>query len=283
MPPLRPAIVAGTVTLSAAGALFALQTPSSAAPNHQVPFACGVKVTAATWNGHNPANSIDFQKAGITGMPVLASAAGTVTVVGNTGGDSYGRWIEIGHGNGNRTRYAHLNSQRVSVGQRVSQGTRIGTAGATGGAQGPHLHYEQRHNGTVVKAVLNGVRVPYFAHTPFTSRNNCGKQNPYSAKQVCGTGYSVIDSKALGKAGTVQLLYNGSNKHNCVVTLKSTALGKASPVSAFLEVRGSARKKDAGSYDYYAGPVRQAAPGKCVKWGGSAGSETFTSRFEHCG
>jgi hypothetical protein len=278
----RVVAVAATVTLGAAGALVAFQSSASAAPNHQVPFACGVTVIAATWNGHNPPNSIDFQKAGITGMPVLASAAGRVTVVGNTGGDSYGRWIEIDHGGGNRTRYAHLSTQRVSVGQRVGQGTRIGTAGETGGADGPHLHYEQRRDGAVVKAVLNGRRVPYFAHTGFTSRNNCGG-NPYAAAQVCGNGYSVIDSQALGGAGRVHLLYNAGTKKNCVVTLKHTSVGKPSATSAFLEVRGAARAKDAGSYAYYSGPVRRSAASKCVKWGGSVGSRTYTSPFEHCG
>jgi murein DD-endopeptidase MepM/ murein hydrolase activator NlpD len=50
---------------------------------------------------------------------------------------------------------AHLSTQDVLVGQNVRLGTRIGTAGSTGGVTGPHLHYEQRYNGTVVKAVLN--------------------------------------------------------------------------------------------------------------------------------
>jgi murein DD-endopeptidase MepM/ murein hydrolase activator NlpD len=268
--------------LLSAGAIFALQTPASAAPNHQVPFRCGETVTAATWSGHNPANAVDFQKTGILGMPVLASAAGTVTVVGNTGNTSYGRWIEIDHGSGNRTRYAHLDSQRVSQGQRVAQGTVIGTAGATGGVTGPHLHYEQRQDGTAVRVVLNGVAVPYYAKTDFTSRNNCG-DNPYTPQQVCGANYSVIDSAGLGTAGTVYLLYNPSNQYNCVVTLKSTSVGTPTAMSAFLTVQGSSRVTDSGSYSYYAGPVRRFAGNTCVQWGGSMGSTAYQSPFEHCG
>jgi hypothetical protein len=270
------------IALAALGVVGLGQAPASAASNFQVPFECGVTVTAATFSGHNPQYSVDFQKDGITGMPVLASAAGTVTRVENEGSVSYGRWIEIDHGSGWRTRYAHLSTQGVSVGQQVGLGTKIGTAGATGGVTGPHLHYEQRLNGAAVKAVLNGVAVPYYGHTPFTSKNNCNG-NPYSPTEVCGSGYSVIDSAGLSGAGTVYLLYNGSNQNNCVVTLKATSLGTASPTTAFLEVQGRTRVTDSGNFTYYAGPVRQAAEATCVKWGGSVGSNSHTSPFEHCG
>jgi hypothetical protein len=256
-----------------------------AAPNFQVPFRCDVSVTAATFSGHSPANSVDFQKSGITGMPVLASAGGTVSRVDNEGADSYGRWIEIDHGGGFRTRYAHLSVQQVSVGQRVALGTQIGKAGATGGVSGPHLHYEQIVNGSVRKAVLDGRAVPYFGHTSFTSHNKCGggSANPYRPGEVCGSGYRVIDSQALGKSGRVYLLYNAGSKRNCVTTLKSTSLGRKSPVSATLQVKGGTRAADSGSFAYYAGPVTRAAAAKCVKWGGSVGTATYTSPYEHCG
>lgn len=279
--PRKLASLTASVLVSA-GTLLSLQTPASAAPNHQVPFGCGTTVTASTWSGHNPANAVDFQKTGIRGMPVLASAPGTVTVVGNTGSTSYGRWIEIDHGGGNRTRYAHLDSQRVTQGQSVGQGTVIGTAGATGGVTGPHLHYEQRQNGTVVRVVLDGVAVPYFAKTDFTSRNACGG-NPYTPQQVCGSDYSVIDSAALGTVGRVYLLYDASDQNNCVVTLKSASVGTPTATSAFLTVEGASRVTDSGSYAYYAGPVRRFAGGTCVQWGGSMGSTAYESPFEHCG
>ncbi|WP_199433412.1 M23 family metallopeptidase [Qaidamihabitans albus] len=278
----RCAAAAVTVALVTFGLVVAGQPTASAAPGFQVPFRCGVTVTAATFSGHNPANSVDFQKSGITGMPVLASAAGTVTRVANEGSISYGRWVEVDHGSGWRTRYAHLSAQQVSVGQQVALGTQLGKAGATGGVTGPHLHYEQRLNGVAQKAVLHGVAVPYYGHTDFTSRNNCGG-NPYTPEQVCGSGFSVIDSAALGAAGKIYLLYNSANRNNCVTTLKATSVGTASPVSAFLEVEGSSRKTDSGDFAYYAGPVRQAAGSTCVKWGGSVGPESYTSPFEHCG
>ncbi|OZM74490.1 peptidase M23 [Amycolatopsis antarctica] len=278
----RIVAVAAAAVLPALGLLVAGQSTASAAPNFQVPFACGTTVTAATFSGHSPANSVDFQKSGITGMPVLASASGTVSRVANEGNTSYGRWVEVDHGGGWTTRYAHLNSQSVSVGDSVSTGKQLGTAGATGGVTGPHLHFEERLNGTAQKATLHGVAVPYNGHTDFTSKNNCGG-NPYSATEVCGSGFTVINSHKLGSAGTAYLLYNASTKANCVTTLKAVSLGKESAASAFLEVQGSARVTDSGDFGYYAGPVKKAAGATCVKWGGSVGDESYTSPFEHCG
>jgi Peptidase family M23 len=281
----RVMIIAAAAVVGAAGVTIAVvPSPDAvAAPNFQVPFRCDTTVTAATFSGHSPANSVDFQKSGISGMPVLASAGGTVSRVDDEGNDSYGRWIEINHGGGYATRYAHLSAQQVKVGQKVSLGQQIGKAGATGGVSGPHLHYEQRVNGSVRKAVLDGRAVPYFAHTGFTSHNKCGGGgNPYSASEVCGSGYSVIDSHAL-TGGKVYLLYNAGNKKNCVTTLKSGSLGKKTPASAHLQVKGAAKATDSGSFAYYAGPVSRAAGSTCVKWGGSVGSSSYTSPFEHCG
>ncbi|SBT48700.1 Serine/threonine protein kinase [Micromonospora narathiwatensis] len=113
------------------------------------------------------------------------------------------------------------------------------------------------------------------------------KPNPYTAAQACGSGYQVIDSKALTANGTrkgrVYLLYNSANGNNCVVTLKDTDVGRATSVSAYLEVQGKARQADSGSFSYYAGPVRASAAGVCVKWGGSTGGASYGSPFEHCG
>jgi hypothetical protein len=78
-------------------------------------------------------------------------------------------------------------------------------------------------------------------------------------------------------------MYNGSR--NCVATMKSGAgVGKAQTMSAWVQVQGSSsRVSDSGSFQYYAGPVSVYAPGKCVKWGGSLGSVSWGSGWEHCG
>lgn len=83
---------------------------------------------------------------GNTGDPVYASAAGTVSFAGWSGG--YGKCILIKHGNGMTTRYAHCSSLSVSAGDTVSAGTVIGKVGSTGRSTGSHLHYEVIVNGT---------------------------------------------------------------------------------------------------------------------------------------
>ncbi|MTI83533.1 MAG: M23 family metallopeptidase [Firmicutes bacterium] len=88
-------------------------------------------------------SGIDF--AADYGNPVVALAAGTVKFAGCRGG--YGIAVDIDHGQGMITRYAHLSKAVVSTGQKVKGGQLIGRVGATGNATGPHLHLEVRVNG----------------------------------------------------------------------------------------------------------------------------------------
>ncbi len=80
-----------------------------------------------------------------TGFPVRATGSGKVTKAGYKG--SYGRMVEIAHGNGLVTRYAHLSRIKVKIGTWVHSGKIIGKVGSTGRSTGPHLHYEVRHRG----------------------------------------------------------------------------------------------------------------------------------------
>ncbi len=82
------------------------------------------------------------------GSPVHAVAAGTVTIAGPQSG--YGTLIEIDHGNGYATRYAHLSALAVKVGDKVAAGATVGQVGTTGRSTGPHLHYEVRIAGEPV-------------------------------------------------------------------------------------------------------------------------------------
>jgi hypothetical protein len=109
--------------------------------------------------------------------------------------------------------------------------------------------------------------------------NNCATS--YDPAAECGSGFQVVDSVKLGTSGTVNLLWKGSTSQNCVITLKMASVGTPTATSAFLEPQGSSRTTDSGSFSYYAGPVIRTAP-TCVKWGGSAGGNTYTSGFEHC-
>ncbi len=81
---------------------------------------------------------IDF--AGRKGTPVHTVAGGVVQFVGRKGG--YGNVVEVDHGNGLVSRYAHLNSTRVKTDQVVNKGEKIASVGSTGRSTGPHLHLE---------------------------------------------------------------------------------------------------------------------------------------------
>ncbi len=72
--------------------------------------------------------------------PVTATAPGTVTKTGWEEG--YGRMVEVDHGFGIRTRYAHLDQISVKDGAQVNHGQQVGTLGNTGRSTGPHVHYE---------------------------------------------------------------------------------------------------------------------------------------------
>ena len=76
----------------------------------------------------------------------LEVAADGGTVIWSGWGD-YGIYVEIDHGNGFHTIYAHMSKALVSKGQTVAKGQRIGLMGATGRATGPHLHFEIRYLG----------------------------------------------------------------------------------------------------------------------------------------
>ncbi|MCM8558498.1 M23 family metallopeptidase [Sphingomicrobium sediminis] len=90
--------------------------------------------------------------AGPVGTPILSTADGRVVRAGwNSGG--YGNLIEIDHGNGITTRYAHLSKVQVKRGDRVLRGEQIGKMGSTGRSTGSHLHYEVRIDGRAVNPI----------------------------------------------------------------------------------------------------------------------------------
>ena len=87
-----------------------------------------------------------------TGTTARAAAGGVVAY--SDFHPQYGNMIEIDHGNGLATRYAHLSNRQAKVGDVVLAGGEIGAVGSTGRATGPHLHFEVRQNG----APLNPAR-----------------------------------------------------------------------------------------------------------------------------
>lgn len=91
------------------------------------------------------------------GTPTMAAGDGVVTRVGVMGG--YGNVVDVEHGNGWSTRYAHLSrfASGLKPGDRVRQGDIIAFTGNTGRSTGPHLHYEVRRNGSPVNPMSANV------------------------------------------------------------------------------------------------------------------------------
>ncbi|MBC8130005.1 MAG: M23 family metallopeptidase, partial [Rhizobiaceae bacterium] len=83
-----------------------------------------------------------------TGTRVTVATAGTVVAAGTNGG--YGIMVEVDHGGGVVTRYAHLSGVFIAVGDRLGAGDAVGMVGSTGRSTGPHLHYEIRRDGDAV-------------------------------------------------------------------------------------------------------------------------------------
>jgi len=100
------------------------------------------------------------------GDAVRASAAGTV--VANSWDGGYGIKIDIDHGNGYHTWYAHLSRANVAVGTHVYKGQTIGAVGSTGFSTGPHLHYQIMLNGSPTNPTpyLDGVPANVLAALP---------------------------------------------------------------------------------------------------------------------
>jgi hypothetical protein len=210
--------------LGAACVAFLLlpSAPALAAPTFKVPFPCGQAWSGQTRTNHSPANAIDFNRTNDDGDPVVASAAGTVDVVTNLGSTSYGRYVRINHGGGYTTYYAHLSAFNVSVGQSVGYGSVIGYVGTSGGSTGPHLHYEQRLNGSAVQVRFNGVLGLYWGTKTYTSDNACSGGSTGSGtvntagtaltvRSGPGTSYAAVGTVADGANVTISCQTTGTS------------------------------------------------------------------------
>lgn len=82
------------------------------------------------------------------GAPILSAQSGKVTFAGSSGG--YGYRVDVDHGGGIVTRYAHMSKIDVILGQVVNAGERLGQVGSTGTSTSPHLHFEVRQGGVAI-------------------------------------------------------------------------------------------------------------------------------------
>jgi hypothetical protein len=169
----RPSRLTALVATVVAGVVAVPATAHARAPiaDYQLPFTCTQTWTGTTRSTHSPSTlAIDFNRDGDLGRKVLAPAPGVVIRVENLGSRSYGLFVVLDHGNGETTLYAHLSAEHVTLGQRVDAGDLIGAVGTSGGSSGPHLHFEQRRNGTVVQSYFDGVA---FRMPSTVASNNC--------------------------------------------------------------------------------------------------------------
>ncbi|GII28131.1 hypothetical protein Pmi06nite_15730 [Planotetraspora mira] len=100
---------------------------------------------------------------------------------------------------------------------------------------------------------------------------------------ICGSGYYVLDSHAVGAYATVYVLYK-SGGDNCAVTLLKKPDGKKHQLGVYLRYQGGTMQKDVDMYSTYAGPVYVHAPSKCIEWSGLSGIDdgTYVSPWEFC-
>jgi murein DD-endopeptidase MepM/ murein hydrolase activator NlpD len=122
----------------------AAQTLPLARPTVNTTESSGFGVRLDPFTGR-PAFHSGQDFAGPMMTPIHATAPGVVSFTGVRSG--YGNTIEVDHGHGFKTRYAHLAAISVAIGQHVALGERIGGMGSTGRSTGPHLHYEVWVNG----------------------------------------------------------------------------------------------------------------------------------------
>ncbi|BCL18134.1 M23 family metallopeptidase [Micromonospora sagamiensis] len=212
--------MAAATLLAATAAVVVPASAAMAAPTFKVPFPCGQSWSGQTRTDHSPAYAVDFNRTDDLGDPVVASAPGTVDVVTDLGGTSYGKYVRINHGSGYTTYYAHLNGFNVSVGQSVGYGKVIGYVGSTGGSTGPHLHYEQRLNGNDIQVRFNGALALYWGTKTYTSDNGCssgagsGTVNTsgtaLTVRSGPGTGYSAVGTVADGTRVTIYCQTTGT-------------------------------------------------------------------------
>lgn len=226
----RVALTAGALGIVGVGALGAGAAPAFAAgPAFQLPFPAGERWTGSTRADHSPANAVDFNLADGSedrGRPVLVSAPGTVTRVEDKGEESYGRWVEVDHGDGWTTRYAHLDEQAVSIGQKLEAGSLIGKLGSTGRSSGPHLHFEQRQGGEAVKCTFDGRPALYWGKQEYVSNNAEGgtptpppetapgtvvtETLPLTVRSGPGTTFDQVDSLASGTEVAIECHQEGT-------------------------------------------------------------------------
>ncbi|NUT37208.1 MAG: VCBS repeat domain-containing M23 family metallopeptidase, partial [Hamadaea sp.] len=216
------AVLAPAVGLALAASMAVVSPASAAGPYLELPFACGTSWTGNSGGSNAHENyEIDWNLssgAEDKGKPVLAAAAGTIRWEGGESSD-FGNYLEIDHGNGYSTLYAHLDTKSAHNGDRVAQGQTIGTVGNTDGNSpgiSPHLHFEYRNRGSgqgwpefIRPASFHGDPFDYASGVETYVSQNCGGSSRATGtvSDFSGDGHSDV----LGVDSTGDLWYYPNN------------------------------------------------------------------------
>ncbi|MEV4619940.1 VCBS repeat domain-containing M23 family metallopeptidase [Asanoa sp. NPDC049573] len=228
----RLGVLAPAVGLALAASMLVVASPASAAgPSLELPFTCG-----SSWLGKSGGSSahrnyeIDWNLssgAEDKGKPVLAAAAGTIRWEGGESSD-YGNFLEIDHGGGYSTLYAHLDAKLAHNGDVVRQGQQIGTVGNTDGNSpgiSPHLHFEFRNRGSgqaypdyIRPASFHGDPFDYATGQEIYVSQNCGVNSGPTGTVSDFSGDGAADVLGVNAAG--DLLYYPNNNYALSTPIK---------------------------------------------------------------
>lgn len=237
---LMATVLAGTIGGAAGdegGAPEGATVEAGARPNFQMPFPCNESWYATTYSGHA---AIDWNKTptdgnGDAGRSVVASASGTATTFWDTRG---GRIVDVNHGGGWVTRYAHLLEGSQVTGS-VRQGQRIGRVGNTGSSTtAAHLHWEQRRDG-VRQSTLYANGSALGVNRYHTSRN-CGSTPPPTTR-FSNDAVSRLRVTSDGQEIRLSVCANNIVGQRVVVRLSRPAVSGSAARSWTYEKRPSSR------------------------------------------
>lgn len=253
------------LTVCAVFALIAsgLSEPAEGAnsrPSFQIPFRCGQRWEASTRAGHR---AIDWNKGSGSddlGQPVTASAAGAADAKYD---NEYGYYVDVDHGGGWVTRYAHLLARGRPEGP-VAQGEVIGYVGSSGSSTAPHLHWEQRQD-DVPQTTLSADDDTMSTDREYTSRN-CLRRDPFLAGDIDGDGDDDLVARFVqGDGSSTVKVVAGDDRRDLTARPSLQLTDDEMPATALLtlgDTTGEGRADLNGAYEVDGGVRVVTFPGR---------------------
>jgi len=202
---------------------------------------------------------VDFSAAaGQAGYPAEAAAPGIVTRAGHVKG--YGNVVDVQHPNGFTSRYGHLQSINVSVGDEIAAGTPVGKVGSSGNSSAPHLHFEIRDP--------LGQPVNPRSVTDFTNRSLSVTPSPRPSQDIASSFSSMAAAGPLGFAAATRPSQDIASGFASMAAAGPMGLTAATPGAARF---GSPVGAVAGPVSPAGGYAAASAPAKSGGLGGLGG------------